>query len=669
MGKRLLLAVFIIQASICFPASRNVGVERVLNIAVNINLPPYQYLDGDSIAGIHIAILDRIALDKGYQVKYFAKNDDHGCLAALAKGEVDAIVGITSNEAGDRGFYFSDIMTSSSLCMVVRTDRMVKHQLEGVPFPLSAAMELGTTPYSMIANLGIAHYRVHGDQRSVFESLEGSTVDAAVAVKDSIVYQIERAGGDKRFTMTHNYLGYVSYGLAVRADDAELLRILNDGISAIRAGSGYEAIMRKWIVADDGGDARAILAWVGLVAALASVLAGVYVYLSLRIRKAMKRNVDMQTREIQEANRKLERQITQINDENELRNRIIKYSPSAMAMIDKDGRVSLMNRSAQLLTGVDGPGGSLGVRDLPIFKEIIERIAPRPFEPGTTIENERLMIGARSYRCTMHQIIHFGDVVGVLITVQDVTKEEQKAQAEFEIEKNRTLNRLVAGIAHEIRNPLMSIRTFATVMGSQGDDKEVQRSFSKYVPDEVDRINRLIENMIQYAKPVRRQARPCDAGEIIRECVGLLSPSIRAKSVSLSVSADDDASIFVDRDQIKQVLINLLINGVEAIEKKLSQTGEAAELRLAVTARTRPESVVIEIQDDGAGMSEQELARCLDPFYTTKATGTGLGLALCKQYLSENSARLSIQSEENQYTRISVAFPRSSRETADIDNR
>ncbi len=669
MEKRILLLALLFQSLICYPASKGLIVERVLNIAVNVNLPPYQYVDDDRVAGIHIALLDEIALDKGYQIRYFMKRNDDECVAALKKGEVDAIVGMTRNKAEGAGLSFSDIMTSSSLCMVVRTDRMMKRQLEGVLFPSSAAMELGTTPYTMIANLGITQYQVHGDQKSVFESLADDKVDAAVAVKDSIVYQIGRSDRGRRFTMTHNYLGYVSYGVALRTDDAELLRILNDGISAIRAGRDYEAIMKKWVVADGGDDARLILKWFALASALAALLTGSYVILSLRIRGAMKREVDTQTREIQEANRKLEKQIIQINDENELRNRLIKDSPSAMAMIGTDGRVSLMNRSAHLLTGVGGSGEGLSVRDLPVFREIADKVAPRLFEPGAAVENERLRVGAKSYRCAMHQVILYGDVVGVLITIQDVTKEEQKAQAEFEIEKNRTLNRLVAGIAHEIRNPLMSIRTFATVIGSQGDDKEVQRSFSKYVPDEVDRINRLIENMIQYAKPVRRQARECDVGEIVRECVGLIAPSIRSERIRLSVVADDGALAFVDRDQIKQVLMNLLINGVEAIEKKLARSVAADELRLCVEARVHPESVVVEIRDEGAGMSRQELGRCLEPFFTTKTSGTGLGLALCKQYLDENSAKIAIDSEEGLYTRISVAFPRSSRETADTDNR
>jgi polar amino acid transport system substrate-binding protein len=648
---------------------QGVVVERIINVAVNANLPPYQYTDGDRVTGIHIAILDKIALDKNYQIKYIQKRNDNECLTALKKGDVDAIVGISRNKVADSRFAFSDIMTSSSLCMVVRSDLMRKSQQEERPFPLSAAMELGTTPYTMIANLGITQYRVLGDQKSVFDALRKDMVDAAVAVKDSVLFQIDQVDKSRRFTMIHNYLGYVSYVAAVRAEDRELLRILNDGISRIRAGRDYEAILTKWIVVDDNVKVGRTLRWVGLASALATAASAAYVFLSLRIRKAMKRRVDAQTKEIQEANQKLEKQLHQIKDENDLRNRIIKYSPSAMILVGKDNQVGLMNKSAQFLTGVRGVSDGLSVQALPVFRDIVRKIGPRIFEAGAAIENERLRLGAKSYRCTMHQINLDGSVSGVLIMIQDVTKEEQQAQVEFEKEKNRTLTRLVAGIAHEIRNPLMSIRTFATVIGTQGDNRDVQQSFSKYVPDEVDRINRLIENMIQYAKPAKRQVRRSDVGEMIQECVCLISPSIQSKRIRLSTEIENAPVIFVDRDQIKQVLINLLINSVEAMERKLAQSEQADDLRLVIKAMNKPESVMIEVYDEGIGMTKQELDNCLDPFYTTKSSGTGLGLTLCKQYLSENAARLDLRSEEGRYTKITVTFPRSDHETANTDNR
>lgn len=667
--KAITVICIILEIMLCVPMTYGIAVERVINVAVNPNLPPYQYQDNGRVAGIHIDILDKIALDKGYQIKYIQKKNDNECLAALKKGEADAIIGMNRNKAVDAGLALTDIMTSSSLCMVVWTDAMKAKGKGAAPFPLSAAIEFGTTPYTMITNLGITRYQVFGNQEEVFDALRNNTVDAAIAVKDSILFQIDQIHKGKAFTIIHNYLGYVSYGLAVRPEDQEFLHILNDGISKIRVGKDYETILSKWIVVVDEMKSRQTLRLMGLVSAIALILVAAYILISLRVRSAMKHHVDMQTMEIQEANKKLERQIHQINDENELRNRIIKYSPSAMVLMDRKNIVTLMNRSAQVLTGIHRMSGELSIDDLPVFREVVGRIGPRIFETGAAIGNERLKHGDRSLRCTIHQIILYGEVNGVLIMIQDVTKEEQQTLAEFEKEKNLTLNRLVAGIAHEIRNPLMSIRTFATVIGSQGDNQEVQQSFSKYVPNEVDRINRLIENMIQYAKPVKRQVRRTSVDEMIQECVSLISPSISSNRIDLSVEICDDPIIFVDRDQIKQVLINLLMNSIEAIEKKLGQSDEAGGLKLRIRAMTRQESVVIEVYDEGTGMTKQELDNCLEPFFTTKSSGTGLGLALCKQYLNENTGQISIQSAEGSYTKITLAFPRSIRETQDTDHR
>lgn len=659
----------IIQLALCLSNAHAGSVERIINIAINPNLPPFQYLDDGQVTGIHRAILDKIALDKDIQIKYIQKPNDDECLAALKKGEVDAIIGLNRNKATEAGFAFSEILTTSSLCMVVRTDLMKETTKGAIPFPLSAAIELGTTPYTMITNLGISRYQVFGNQAEVFSALSNDTVDAAIVVKDSVLFQLKKAYKGNRYTITHNYLGYVSYGLALRQADQEFLHLLNDGISKIRVGKDYEAILRKWIVVDDNGTLKRVLRLMGLFSVIVLIVVASYIYMSLRIRKAMKRHVDMQTKEIQEANQKLEKQIHQINEENELRNRIIKYSPSAMVLMNKDFHVTLMNRSAQDLTGIHQISEKLSIDDLPVFKEAVKNISQKIFKAGITIENARLKTNGRSYRCTLHQIILYGEISGVLIMIQDVTKEERQTLAEFEKEKNLTLNRLVAGIAHEIRNPLMSIRTFATVIGKQGDDREVQQSFSKYVPNEVDRINRLIESMIQYAKPVKRQVDMIDVSQVIQECVSLIAPSITSPKVILSQEIIDAPVIFVDRDQIKQVLINLLINSIEAMEKKLAQCHEEHELKLAISAHSQLDSSIIEIYDEGVGMTKQELDNCLEPFFTTKSSGTGLGLTLCRQYLRENDAQIAITSEEGRFTRISLTFPRSCCEAPYTDHR
>lgn len=120
-----------------------------------------------------------------------------------------------------------------------------------------------------------------------------------------------------------------------------------------------------------------------------------------------------------------------------------------------------------------------------------------------------------------------------------------------------------------------------------------------------------------------------------------------------------DIYIMADRDKLKQVIINVFMNGIEAMEYKRAALENCPELTLIVRITEASGKVYIVIRDEGIGMTESELAACRDPFFSTKKAGTGLGLALCEQYIRENNGAMQIDSVKNQYTRISLIFERS----------
>ena len=146
---------------------------------------------------------------------------------------------------------------------------------------------------------------------------------------------------------------------------------------------------------------------------------------------------------------------------------------------------------------------------------------------------------------------------------------------------------MVAGIAHEIKNPLMSIQSFASIIREQGNDEDFQESFAQYVPQEVERINRLVESLINYAKPVSGIRGRVDVQNLINECVYLISASVRNKSVDLSCFNETQACIQVNRDQIKQALLNLMLNAMEAAEER---TGSEKGSRPAIVVSTGREN-------------------------------------------------------------------------------
>ncbi len=662
---RMLLLAAICIAILCL-GSRTFALNRYLKIGFNSNLPPYQYLDDTgACVGMHVEMLNAIAENKGFHIEYVPFQTNRMCLEALENGDVDILLGVIENSLSEGPFAYTDTLTSSSLCMIARNDILSDADAGTLDEDVrTAVFASDTTRNTLLSNMDFDQYICVGNQVSVFQRQLESNDLAMIGIKDSLIYQINQDHALSDYTILSNHLDTINYTLVVQESDRELLRTLNEGIAQLKASPAYEDIYNRWIVVEHSAQFERVLKQIGIGAGVVLIGALFYILITLRMQHILKRRVAQQTHEIQAANNEMEKQLAQIQDENDLRTRIIKYSPNAMLLFDENYIVTLINNRACEMADAKQSCVGQSALSLPVFKEIIRQAGREIFEHGNMIENQSIKIGGgigsfQSYRYTMHQVILYGKVIQILLTVQNVTKEELEKQAAFESEKNRALMRIAAGVAHEIRNPLMSIRTFASLVGTRGNDRAVQESFAQYVPIEVDRINKLVENLIHYTKPVKRNVEMISVSDVLAECLHLLSPLIQKAKASLVKNLDGSLYITADRDQMKQIFINLIMNGVEAIEKKLSLS-PAAEVppHLYVATAADAEWAVISIKDEGIGMSADEIQQCTDPFFTTKLSGTGLGLALCKQYISDNGGLMEITSTAREYTEISLRFAR-----------
>ena len=184
--------------------------------------------------------------------------------------------------------------------------------------------------------------------------------------------------------------------------------------------------------------------------------------------------------------------------------------------------------------------------------------------------------------------------------------------------------------------------------------------FIRYVPSEVERINRLVEGLISYARPAKGSVGQVDLSTLVRETVFFVRNSNQIRQITVTDDIEPGHFITANRDQIKQVLINITMNGIESMREKLSASPEKTPLTLAISLNGDDTSSVISIRDQGMGMTEKAITRCMDPFFTTKKTGTGLGLTLSKQYVQDNNGRLEIVSEVGEYTEILITFRKES---------
>ena len=661
--RRICLVLAVLFVLVLLPVGRVQALDRYLRVGLSADTPPFQFLDDSGeVCGIHIDMLETIAKEEDYEIEYVLYDSGRACLEALAAGKIDTVLGAIPPQNAAEDYRYTEALTSSQLCMIVRSG-----ELRTGERITTAVFASETIQHTMLANLGIYQFIAVGSQNKIYDRHRQQPSTAMIGIKDSLIYQLAEDDLDDQYTVRYNYLGAIEFSMVVRSADAELLRALDQNIIQFKASQKYEDICNQWLpVSTREARFQRVLNRVLVAFAVVTVAIMGYVLITRRMQQMLRSQVAEQTEEIRTAKMELERNYAQLQDESDLRNRIIKYSPSGMLLVNREYKVDLINRSACAIAGVDDTcvGGS--AMDVPVFREILRKEGGAIFEEHMTVDSGSIRIGdiparTRSYNYMLHQIIGYGDITGVLLTVQDVTMAARRQQEQFEQQKSSALTRIAAGIAHEIRNPLMTIRTFASLIGSKGDDKQVQESFARYVPDEVDRINRLVDNLIHYAKPTRSRVERVCVAEMVSDSLSLIRTVLRKSNFRLVQETVSDLYITVDRDQLRQVMTNIFINGMEAMELKRARMPEAAADPLTLTVSTEEEDgrVIIRIRDEGIGMTEEEMAQCRDPFFSTKDAGTGLGLALCEQYIKENSGVMEIDSVKGSYTSISLIFERS----------
>lgn len=164
---------------------------------------------------------------------------------------------------------------------------------------------------------------------------------------------------------------------------------------------------------------------------------------------------------------------------------------------------------------------------------------------------------------------------------------------------------------------------------------------------------------MQYARPPKGKCEKLDVSEVLRECAAWLHPIIFARDeIHVEMEIEEHLYIGADRDQIKQVFINLFMNGVNAVERKLQREEKIASPAMRITAEEKGEFVIVTVLDYGVGMTPDEVKKCTEPFFTTRAQGNGLGLAMSKRFIQENDGIMWIESEKDVQTCMTVRFRR-----------
>jgi two-component system NtrC family sensor kinase len=220
-----------------------------------------------------------------------------------------------------------------------------------------------------------------------------------------------------------------------------------------------------------------------------------------------------------------------------------------------------------------------------------------------------------------------------------------------------SLGTLIASLAHEIRNPLVSIKTFTQLLPERIEDEEFRNYFLKVASGEIDRLTGLINELLGFARPSEPRLEGEDVNALIDKMEILVATEARKKNVTLNKNyARDLPQIKADAEQLKQVLLNILLNAIQSTKGEGKIWIETRQVEVPFEDKVEP-FTQIEVRDTGVGIPKENLERIFDPFFSTRPEGSGLGLAISHQIIHDHGGFISVESEVGKGTSFKVHLP------------
>jgi two-component system NtrC family sensor kinase len=255
------------------------------------------------------------------------------------------------------------------------------------------------------------------------------------------------------------------------------------------------------------------------------------------------------------------------------------------------------------------------------------------------------------YSISTYPLREGNDIIGAIEISRDITKDINTQKAMMRQEKLASIGRLSAGVAHEINNPLTTILTTAMLIQEDLDPQDENYKELETITKETLRCRKIVSSLLDFARQSEPSKKENDINEIIRESMILTKKQAAFKDVALVHELDADIpTVLVDRGQIQQALINLIINAIEATD---------SDGKILLTSGYDPggHNIEVQVNDSGEGVPAEDLGRLFDPFFTTKEDGTGLGLAITHGIIEQHGGTIDVDSKIGKGTTFKIKLP------------
>jgi two-component system sensor histidine kinase HydH len=334
---------------------------------------------------------------------------------------------------------------------------------------------------------------------------------------------------------------------------------------------------------------------------------------------------------------------------------LISRLPAGIAATDQTGCINTWNKNMEKLTGrtsrqVMGVSAALALpaelADILTDSEAKEEKLDQEVALTDYKGNSRIL-----HASALHVITPQEEKKGSMLLLHDLTHLKDLERQLRRNERLLALGKMAAGVAHEVRNPLSSIKGFATLLGKPFPRDSEEAEAARLMINEVDRLNRSITELLHYAKPLPLHKKNTDLGELVKAGLKLMEGDAKGANVETMLQVGKNLPpVSLDQDRINQVLLNLYLNALQSME-------HGGTLLVELAGEKDGQVVSITVTDTGMGIEAKNLERVLDPYFTTKPDGNGLGLALAAKIIEEHGGGISIKSTEGKGTSVKITLP------------
>ncbi|MDZ7373031.1 MAG: PAS domain S-box protein [candidate division KSB1 bacterium] len=342
---------------------------------------------------------------------------------------------------------------------------------------------------------------------------------------------------------------------------------------------------------------------------------------------------------------------------------ILQDAADAIIVLDEKDRIVMWNRGAEALYGwkaeeILGKPITVIVPNDPRSQREIEWISKEVQKRGyiRNWESQRITRDGRRVTINLTRTAIYdseGRFVGSSIIARDVTEQKRLEQQLIQSEKLSAVGQLAAGIAHEVGSPLTAVSSLTQLLIERSDD-EFFRERLTLIRKEVDRIARIVRELVDFSRPVTHSVERLNPNRLVEEAVHIVRYDRRLKHKQVDLELQPDVHpVEAGYDQLLQVLVNLLLNAADAIEAM-------DDGHVWVSTENRGDEVVLTVRDNGVGIPPENLPHIFDPFFTTKkpGKGTGLGLWVCFNVVRNLNGRIEVESEPGKGATFRVILPR-----------